>query len=824
MSGEKLRNFFLEKTGTQIPFTSKNTGGSNKKIPPRDRTAHGQFLQKQLNAAWEFATKINEQRTAISLPTKQGIYLEFDSSPDFEIVTKSLENYRAGIRLLNIRTEELEGKKIRRATVYVPSGKESFFIKRIEEYTEKDTEKNKPKNQSLVAGINNIKLAVLESFWQGNKVWIPETNYEWCEIWLSSDSDEDECEFRDLAQKLHIVIQKETLIFPERRVILAKVNRQQLQELIASTGNIAEIRRATETAEFFVDLENNEQVEWLRELISRTTVNEESNVCICILDTGVNNGHALLKPILTDQDCRSYESSWGSHDHNGHGTRMAGIAGYRDLQQALETSSGFEILHKLESSKILPDKGENDPLLYGAITSQSVSNAIIDNPNRKRIICMAITAPKFQTGDGHPTSWSAAIDELTAGYLDEQQKLFFVSAGNVQDMDDWRDYPISNLSRPVQNPGQSWNAVTVGAYTEKTLFNDKKYKGANVVAPSGSLSPYSSTSLLWDNKWPIKPDILLEGGNVLKDSLGYYECEDLSLVTTFYKPSIRNFDIINATSAATAQAAWMAAQIQVEYENCWPETIRALLVHSAEWTDSMKSAFLDGQAKGDYRKLLKICGYGVPNLKKAIECAKNSVNLIIQSKLQPYDKSADGSRYITKEMHIHELPWPKDVLLNLGETNITMRVTLSYFIEPGPGEIGWKDRYRYASCALRFDVNGTDSKEAFLKRINAVNKDDEGYSSGGGGVNWLIGEHTRNLGSIHSDIWSGTAAELATSNFIGIYPAIGWWRERAQLGRWNKEVRYSLIVSLYAPEQSVDLYTPILNMVKIPNEITINIK
>ena len=99
---------------------------------------------------------------------------------------------------------------------------------------------------------------------------------------------------------------------------------------------------------------------------------------------------------------------------------------------------------------------------------------------------------------------------------------------------------------------------------------------------------------------------------------------------------------------------------------------------------------------------------------------KNNVNLVIQAELQPIDRDNKGNRYVMNEMHLYELPWPKDVLLSLGETEVFLQVTLSYFIEPSPGEIGWKDRYRYVSCGLRFDVNGTDTKEGFLRRINAA--------------------------------------------------------------------------------------------------------
>ena len=68
----------------------------------------------------------------------------------------------------------------------------------------------------------------------------------------------------------------------------------------------------------------------------------------------------------------------------------------------------------------------------------------------------------------------------------------------------------------------------------------------------------------------------------------------------------------------------------------------------------------------------------------------NSVNMIIEGELQPYKKK-DGGGYSMNEMHLHTLPWLKEVLEDLGEVNAKLRVTLSYFIEPGLGEVGWKD-------------------------------------------------------------------------------------------------------------------------------------
>ncbi len=271
----------------------------------------------------------------------------------------------------------------------------------------------------------------------------------------------------------------------------------------------------------------------------------------------------------------------------------------------------------------------------------------------------------------------------------------------------------------------------------------------------------------------------------------------------------------------------MAAQIQASYPDAWPETIRGLMIHSAEWPDALKRQFLDLNGRGeylisDYGQLLRFCGYGVPNLGKALACASNSLTLVSEAEIQPYTRKEGRSDCSTKDMHLHRIPWPHEVLLDLGETPVTMRITLSYFIEPSPGEVGWKDKYRYASYGLRFGLNSLgESEEVFMKRLNKAARDvDEGKPETDSGWDpWKIGTKRRDIGSVHSDIWEGTAADIASCNLIGVYPVIGWWRERAWLQRWDSVARYSLIVSLHTPDESIDIYTPVAAKVGIPTQI-----
>lgn len=843
MPDQHLPHIFLSGTAEAPSFTSTSSWGPKPRLRERDRRQHGEYLTRKLDQVWTAAKEQREARAAISLPTKQGTYLEFESAPGFDLKTESLERRRKGIRLLNIRTVQEElgeagepPTPITRATVYIPSGEEKFFLERVEQYLTKETLKGKPQNAPLIDGIEDIRLALIESLWTDAPSMMPDQEPVWCEVWLRGDDPQVEESARAIFRGFDLPQQHGALKFPERTVVLVKANREQLASLIHACDDLAEFRCAKETSSFFLDLENAEQQEWIADLLGRLEPEMDPSVSVCVLDTGANNGHQLLAPLLKDQDCHTCIPAWGVDDHNGHGTLMCGLAGYGDLSQALVTGGKIVIPYCLESVKILPPVGNNDPSLYGYITSQATSRAEIQAPYRKRCLCMAVTSIDGRDM-GRPSSWSAAIDALSAGVSvsqlapgassegnddEAERRLFIISAGNVEGQAEWQAYPDSNLTNSVHDPAQSWNALVVGAYTEKVVIKDPTLVGHTPLAASGSLSPYSTTSLTWERKWPVKPDVVMEGGNVVKAPDGFCsECEDTALLSLSHRPTRKQFDWINATSAAAAQAGWLAAHLQAAYPQAWPETIRGLIVHSAGWPDNIKRDFLNSESKTDYARLMRVCGYGVPDPYRAFHCASNSLTLIAQEYLQPYDKKTTGSGYCTKDMHLHELPWPKDVLQELGETEVTLRITLSYFVEPGPGEIGWKDRYRYASHALRFDLNNTtESKNEFLVRMNAAaREEDQKPETESGSERWLIGKNGRSLGSVHSDIWAGSAVELAACNLVGIYPVIGWWRERPWLGRWSQQTRYSLIVSLHAPEQhlehEIDIYTPVVNEIAV---------
>ncbi len=217
--------------------------------------------------------------------------------------------------------------------------------------------------------------------------------------------------------------------------------------------------------------------------------------------------------------------------------------------------------------------------------------------------------------------------------------------------------------------------------------------------------------------------------------------------------------------------------------------------------------------------MLRRYGWGVPTEERVLSSATNAVTLMIQGSLVPFRR--DKGRVQLGELKLHQLPWPREQLLDLGATPVELRVTLSYFVEPNPGRRGVMGQHTYASHKLRFAIKGSlenlsDFEGRVAKDAQAAN---DGMTTVGkfeGDKAWIVGSDNRNRGSLHADIWRGTAAELADCGALAVYPAGGWWKYNNRSDRVGRPVSYALLVSLTTSEIETDLYTPTAVRLDVP--------
>ena len=825
---DKYPHLVLIKTSKAQPFTAPSAGGGGPpEVPRLDRAEHGAKLQSQLRALLPIARQAAEAQRKQEFQSGLGLQIQFVGLSNVELAFESLGNERnrdpaKQIEVLSVRAEG----NTTVANVYVPDGKLDHFEKYIAEYLAAKTNKKGDliDHGTLLNAISSIRSAELRALWTDEPELLPQdvTEQFWWEVWLPVRGQRNEVidDFRKLATLAECQVSTHQVNFPERTVVLMFGSQQQFSTTVMTLNCVAELRRAKETAQFFDCMTLPEQQQWAEETLARLTVAPQSDATptVCLLDSGVNRGHPLLAPFLATADLHTVNPAWGVDDSENHGTGLAGLVVLGDLTTTLASNGPVEVRHRLESVKLTPVRGANNGNgnHHAYLFAEAVARPEVAAPTRPRVFTSAVTSSDDRDR-GRPSAWSSTVDRLAADYDGNGQfpRLFVLCAGNTEDQQSWSDYPASLSTNGIRDPGQAWNALTVGAYTEKVLVTEANAQNLVPIAPSGGLSPYTSTSAVWSAAWPLKPEVVFEGGNAGKDALGAVGIPSLHLLTTNNLPIERLFATTNATSAASALGARMAGQLMAAYPALLPETIRALIVHSAEWTQAMRTAYLptNRQAnKTDHVNLIRHCGWGAPQLDRALWSAGNSLTLIVEDSLRPYQK---GNK--SKDMNLHSLPWPKEQLQALPpDTQVELRITLSYFIEPNPSARGTSSKFHYPSHRLRFDVQRPldATTEDFVARINAAaEREDDDDPIDPKDPNWVLGDRQRHRGSLHQDIWFGNAAELASRGFIAVYPAKGWWRTRPAQERYNLPARYSLIVSIRTPETNVDLYTPIAQQV-----------
>jgi subtilisin family serine protease len=441
---------------------------------------------------------------------------------------------------------------------------------------------------------------------------------------------------------------------------------------------------------------------------------------VVVLDTGISTGHPLLASAILSATTAGPEIP-SPEDTYGHGTKMAGMALYRDLGAVIEDGRAVAP-HWIQSSRLLvsPGKGtaadenyEKWPVLtLGAV--QSAENAD-PRARRNRVFALAVTRTMQEPPLDElaaPTLWSHAVDQIA--FYNGLGRLLVVSAGNARDRQ-WlalaEQHPQLQLSEKLHQPAQAANVLTVGAFTERVrLPTHPGYAEARIVAPiAGGVSPYTSTGVPTSD-WPVKPDVVFEGGNLalLPGPLPDATVPTLSALTTSHRHNAgQPLGLISMTSEATARAARLAAEVWAVEPRLRPESVRGLLVHAASWTPQMQRQFTSVSDR------LAACGYGVPDESLARECAQHRATVVVEGEMpnsvfEEVPKKKPPKRATTKttvprrvrKAMLYRLPIPNELLAD-DDPDVELRVTLSYFAEPNKYH-----RRVFHGLDLKWDMQG----------------------------------------------------------------------------------------------------------------------
>ncbi|MDP8831524.1 S8 family peptidase, partial [Serratia marcescens] len=355
--------------------------------------------------------------------------------------------------------------------------------------------------------------------------------------------------------------------------------------------------------------------------ISYETLNRDINVIpqhipsppanaarVCILDSGINTAHPLLRSAIAES--ASFIAGEDEYDSCGHGTAVAGIALYGDLE-ACDASNFWQPSLWLFNGKVLNAAGEFDTTTIETTLTQAVEHFV---ELGCRIFNLSLGNANAPYDGKHIRGIAYVLDTLARRY----DILFVVSAGNFNGNDDppvpqnsWRDeypdYLIHNTS-VIIDPAPALNVLTVGSYARHNATFNAQIRPDEIshLSPAAEYQPSPFTRHGPSVKGAFKPEVVAHGGNFAASmrrdggqwkaharGLGVLSCHHQFQGSTFFSEQ-------SGTSFSAPYITYLAGRLLNEYPDMSANMLRAMLVNHATLTSQMKDTFSE-QVGNDYR-------------------------------------------------------------------------------------------------------------------------------------------------------------------------------------------------------------------------------
>ncbi|NET73686.1 MAG: S8 family peptidase, partial [Sphaerospermopsis sp. SIO1G2] len=269
----------------------------------------------------------------------------------------------------------------------------------------------------------------------------------------------------------------------------------------------------------------------------------EDNCGILVIDSGVQRGHPLIAPVLGEADVfpdpEQKLIKGGADDVNGHGTSVAGIAIYGDVENCIRQKS-FDPTTWLFSARVTDENCHYDEdLLLETQLDQAIKAFVDQYPNCKVINISLGNAEQIYRDGMKQFRLAAKIDEIAYQYQ-HKNIIFVISAGNTnppheeaksdeQLKTDYPNYLLDQNARII-DPATSAIAITVGSlsYGRGSISEPSDVRRQAIAKLRGHPSPFTRTGFGVDGM--IKPDVVDFGGDLALD-LSYREYLDLPKVS-----------------------------------------------------------------------------------------------------------------------------------------------------------------------------------------------------------------------------------------------------------------------------------------------------
>lgn len=434
---------------------------------------------------------------------------------------------------------------------------------------------------------------------------------------------------------------------------------------------------------------------------------------ILIIDSGIMSGHPLLKTAIGD--AQSYLAGKSPIDEAGHGTAVAGIALYGDLQNFEKMEFNPKLW--IYSARVCDEKGEYDEEKLPETQLRDAIEYFVGHYENIRVVNLSIGDPeKVYRLDDYQFRLAAVIDELAFEYR-EENILFVVSAGNygMEYLDEetgckYPNYLLDDPRASIIDPATSALALTVGSLSLGQGSANKWF--AHTIADFKEFpSPFTRTGPGMNGM--IKPDLVEFGGDLtFEKGSGIMTDSSIGIITTekdFFEEGLLTVDA--GTSFSAPKISHIAAKLWREFPYATPNLIKALLVTSARIPETRPHPLDEfglkrGVSDKDRSKLLNVYGHGLPDYDRASFSSTNRVVLIDEREIKLND------------VVVYEIPVPEEFYIGSGMGMLS--ITLAF--DP-PTRM---TRKQYTGATMDFHLfKGEDTEQIMQKYAEVESSDTE---------------------------------------------------------------------------------------------------
>lgn len=475
---------------------------------------------------------------------------------------------------------------------------------------------------------------------------------------------------------------------------------------------------------------------------------------VCILDSGINTNHPLLKSAMGEG--QSFVAGQDEFDEAGHGTAVAGIALYGDVE-ACERSNFWRPEFWLYNGKVMRKCLQTHNAVYDEHTVEATLTEAVEYfvALGCRIFNLSLGNTNAPYDGTHIRGLAYILDMLAR----KHNVLFVVSTGNFRGAEEpprpinsWREeYPeyLLHEQSVIIDPAPALNVLTVGSVARhNATYDSQRYPEIHQLSPASDGQPSPFTRHGPSVKGALKPELLAPGGNLAcpVHQAGYQWKPDmrglgvLTLNHQFQGNTI--FKEISGTSFSAPYITHLAGRLLNEYPEASANLLRAMLVNHASLPSEVDSTFSQGlkeaykTSKTTWHRDISrdVGGYGLVVESDLFRSSDHCVVLMCEQAIEK-----DSCQF-------YELPLPASFLRRARGVR-ELSVTLAY--SPAVRTT----RLDYLATQISYRLVKGESLEAVQKSFNHESQDEEKTRNDDALSNRDISAQIRSRGTVQSSRW-----------------------------------------------------------------------